>query len=68
MPQVARRDALGRDITLPERWLTQQMLYDLWQAEYRRKGLQVKRLGDSGEPVGHRVGRKEKKGLQEKTP
>jgi len=30
--------------TTPESWLTQQVQYDLWQAERRRKALRVAKL------------------------
>jgi addiction module HigA family antidote len=45
-PEMALRLSIAFDTT-PESWLTQQMHYDLWQAERRRKDLHVARLVDA---------------------
>jgi addiction module HigA family antidote len=42
-PEMALRLSIAFDTT-PESWLTQQMQYDLWQAEKRRKSLHVEKL------------------------
>lgn len=42
-PEMALRLSIAFDTT-PESWLTQQMHYDLWQAEKRRKELHVAKL------------------------
>ena len=42
-PEMAIRHFIAIDTT-PESWLTQQMQYDLWQAEQKRKELKVERL------------------------
>lgn len=42
-PEMALRLSIAFD-TSPESWLTQQMQYDLWQAEKKRKSLQVEKL------------------------
>lgn len=42
-PEMAIRLAIAFDTT-PESWLTQQMQYDLWRAELKRKELKVERL------------------------
>jgi len=42
-PEMALRLSIAFDTT-PESWLTQQMQYDLWQAEKKRKSLQVEKL------------------------
>ena len=42
-PEMAIRLSIAFDTT-PESWLTQQMQYDLWLAEQKRKGLKVERL------------------------
>jgi len=42
-PEMAIRLSIAFDTT-PESWLTQQMQYDLWQVEQKRKGLKVERL------------------------
>jgi len=42
-PEMAIRLSIAFDTT-PESWLTQQMHYDLWQAEQKRKELKVERL------------------------
>jgi addiction module HigA family antidote len=42
-PEMAIRLSIAFDTT-PESWLTQQMQYDLWQAEQKRKELKVERL------------------------
>jgi addiction module HigA family antidote len=41
--EMAVRLSIAFDTT-PESWLNQQVQYDLWQAEQRRKKLRVKRL------------------------
>jgi addiction module HigA family antidote len=43
-PEMAIRLSIAFDTT-PESWLTQQMQYDLWQAEQKRGGLKVERIG-----------------------
>ncbi|MDT8444794.1 MAG: HigA family addiction module antitoxin [Desulfuromonadales bacterium] len=45
-PEMALRLAIAFDTT-PESWLTQQMYYDLWQAQKRRKRLHVEKLTDA---------------------
>ncbi len=42
-PEMAVRLSIAFDTT-PESWLTQQMQYDLWQAERKRKSLHVEKL------------------------
>lgn len=42
-PEMAIRLSIAFD-TSPESWLTQQMHYDLWQAEKRRLELHVERI------------------------
>ena len=42
-PEMAVRLSLAFDTTA-ESWLAQQIQYDLWRAEKKRKGLRVKRL------------------------
>ncbi len=42
-PEMAVRLSLAFD-TSSESWLTQQLQYDLWQAEQRRKNLKVSKL------------------------
>jgi addiction module HigA family antidote len=42
-PEMAIRLSIAFDTT-PESWLTQQMQYDLWQAEQRRRDLHVERI------------------------
>lgn len=42
-PEMAIRLSIAFDTT-PESWLTQQMHYDLWQAEQRRRELHVERI------------------------
>jgi addiction module HigA family antidote len=42
-PEMALRLSIAFDTT-PESWLTQQMHYDLWQAEQKRKDLHVEKL------------------------
>jgi addiction module HigA family antidote len=42
-PEMAVRLSIAFDTT-PESWLNQQMQYDLWRAEKRRKSLKVSRL------------------------
>ena len=42
-PEMAIRLSIAFDTT-PESWLTQQMQYDLWQAEKRRRDLHVERI------------------------
>jgi addiction module HigA family antidote len=42
-PEMALRLSIAFDTT-PESWLTQQMHYDLWQAERRRKDLHVEKI------------------------
>jgi len=42
-PEMAVRLSIAFD-TSSESWLNQQIQYDLWKAEQRRKELQVKRL------------------------
>ena len=42
-PEMAIRLSIAFDTT-PESWLTQQMQYDLWVAEQKRKELKVERL------------------------
>lgn len=45
-PEMALRLAIAFDTT-PESWLTQQMHYDLWKAQKRRKRLHVEKLTDA---------------------
>lgn len=45
-PEMALRLSIAFDTT-PESWLTQQMHYDLWQAQKRRKLLHVERLTEA---------------------
>lgn len=42
-PEMAIRLSIAFDTT-PESWLTQQMQYDLWQAQQRRRDLHVERI------------------------
>ena len=42
-PEMAIRLSIAFDTT-PESWLTQQMHYDLWQAEQRRRDLHVEKI------------------------
>jgi antitoxin HigA-1 len=42
-PEMAIRLSIAFDTT-PESWLTQQMHYDLWQAEQRRQNLHVEKI------------------------
>ena len=42
-PEMAVRLSIAFDTT-PESWLTQQMQYDLWQAEKKRTSLHVEKL------------------------
>lgn len=42
-PEMAVRLSIAFDTT-PESWLNQQMQYDLWRAEKRRRSLKVARL------------------------
>lgn len=42
-PDMALRLALAFDTT-PESWLMQQIQYDLWRAERRKKNLRVERI------------------------
>ena len=42
-PEMAVRLSIAFNTT-PESWLTQQVQYDLWQAERRRKALRVAKL------------------------
>lgn len=42
-PEMAIRLSIAFDTT-PQTWLSQQMEYDLWKAERKRKELKVKRL------------------------
>jgi addiction module HigA family antidote len=42
-PEMAIRLSVAFD-TSPESWLTQQLHYDLWQADRNRKKLHVRRL------------------------
>ncbi len=42
-PEMAIRLSIAFDTT-PQSWLTQQMEYDLWKAERKRKELKVERL------------------------
>ena len=42
-PEMAVRLSIAFDTT-PESWLTQQMHYDLWQAEKKCQSLQVERI------------------------
>ena len=42
-PEMAVRLSIAFDTT-PESWLTQQMHYDLWRAEKKRKSLHVERI------------------------
>jgi addiction module HigA family antidote len=42
-PEMALRLSIAFDTT-PESWLTQQMHFDLWQAEQKRKKLHVEKL------------------------
>ena len=42
-PEMAVRLSIAFDTT-PESWLTQQMQYDLWRAEKKRKSLHVEKL------------------------
>jgi antitoxin HigA-1 len=42
-PEMAIRLSIAFDTT-PESWLTQQMQFDLWQAEQRRRDLHVERI------------------------
>lgn len=42
-PEMAVRLSIAFDTT-PESWLNQQVQYDLWQAERKRKKLRVERL------------------------
>lgn len=42
-PEMAIRLSIAFDTT-PESWLTQQMQYDIWKLQKRRKGLKVKSL------------------------
>lgn len=44
--EMALRLAIAFDTT-PESWLTQQMYFDLWQAQKRRKRLHVEKLTDA---------------------
>jgi addiction module HigA family antidote len=43
-PEMAIRLSVAFDTT-PESWLSQQLQYDLWQADRNRKKLHVRRLG-----------------------
>lgn len=45
-PEMALRLSIAFDTT-PESWLTQQMHYDLWQAQKRRKQLHVEKLTEA---------------------
>ena len=45
-PEMALRLSIAFDTT-PESWLTQQMHYDLWQAQKRRKRLHVEKLTEA---------------------
>ncbi|HKK00775.1 MAG TPA: HigA family addiction module antitoxin [Desulfuromonadales bacterium] len=45
-PEMAVRLSIAFDTT-PESWLTQQMQYDLWQAEKKRKSLHVEKLTEA---------------------
>jgi addiction module HigA family antidote len=42
-PEMSIRLSMAFD-TSPEKWLTQQMQYDLWKAEQRRGELQVEKI------------------------
>lgn len=50
-PEMAIRLSIAFDTT-PEYWLTQQMQYDLWQAEQKRGSLKVERIGPEVESEG----------------
>lgn len=45
-PEMALRLSIAFDTT-PESWLTQQMHYDLWQAQKRRKQLHVEKMTEA---------------------
>jgi addiction module HigA family antidote len=50
-PEMSIRLSIAFDTTA-ESWLTQQMQYDLWQAEQKRGSLKVERIGAAAKGEG----------------